>query len=117
MKEHITKVVRYRPNTGRHEITDDGDKKNLWYSEIRILMEWGYDIPKERSYVVTYQLDPKGKFKVAAGCGIPDIHPVEKERGINYINVCFLPVEWAGETVTRTVRVFPKKEDKVKEGR
>ena len=59
-------------------------------------------LPAGTKYRVTYTLDPAGKFTVEG-----KTYPWIKPPGTKYdgrLCVCFLPLEWEGQRVSRKVR-------------
>jgi len=64
-------------------------------------------LPKSK-YKVTYELDPKGKYKVIRGNQFSHLYRVNKRDGKSYIIVCFIPPNcgWDGKRVSRKVEIL-----------
>ena len=96
MRSSITRLIR--PN-GDRLVAANGS-----YREASYVRNRGVYVPK-RPYRVTFTLDAKGPMK-AQGEWVDVNHYLPHLGG--YV-VCFLPLEWSGKRITRTVRTLDAK--------
>ena len=67
--------------------------------------------PPLGNYAVTYRLDSQGSFRVFQFGSYMAVHPVEFGDPVvpvsrkEWAPICFLPLEWDGKRVSRTVEV------------
>ena len=92
MRTSITRLIRPR---GEYLYTSNGR-----YREAGFIRKGGFHVPRT-PYKVTFTLHERGQFRV-------EYEWLSNYRG-NGFYVCFLPHEWTGMHVTRTVRVLNAK--------
>ena len=96
MKQSITRLIRPK---GDRLVTANSSWREASYVRNR-----GVYVPK-RPYRVTFTLDPKGTMQ--AWTEWVQVNQYSPHLG-GYV-VCFLPHEWVGQRITRTVRTLDAK--------